>query len=98
MAGDAALLEDERHDLVRENVHGVHSRLYVFNPSSLRQAEEGDRLQQGLGAQAEERAVRTRMRTASGSAEALQKRRDRRRRINLDDLVEVSDVDSQFHR
>ena len=54
---DSALLQDERHDLVGQHVHGSRGRYDILDPCRARQADDGHGLEQRLRAHAEERAV-----------------------------------------
>jgi hypothetical protein len=76
---DAALLKDERHHLVREHVHRVRGGRDVLDPARLRETQERHRLEQRLGAEAEERAVGARVRPPARASEALEERGHRPR-------------------
>jgi hypothetical protein len=95
---DPVLLEDQGHHLMGEHVHRLRSRAHVLDPAGLSEPEERDRLQQRLRREAEERAVRPRSGPSTGAAHPLQKGRHRAWGVDLDDLIEITDVDPKLHR
>jgi hypothetical protein len=97
VARQAALLQRQRHHLVSQDVHRVLRRPDIFDPAAVGEPRHRHRLQHRLGAGAEERAVGAPALAAPGATHALQHRRDGGRGVDLQDLVEVTDVDAQLH-
>ena len=95
-----ALLEHERHDLVRQHVHRVRRGRHVLDPARAPPSrEQRHRLQQRLRADRQKNVQFARV----SARRPVRPRRCRNdatdaRRVHLDHLVQVPDVDAQLHR
>jgi hypothetical protein len=97
-ASDATLGEDAREELLRHQIHGLGRSDEWFDPSIEYEADQGERLEQLHVRGREEEAVARRTGASTRPADALQQRRNRRRRAYLNDAIEISDIDAEFER
>jgi hypothetical protein len=98
VVADASLLEDEREELLGDDVARRRRRDDRLDPARLPQAEQPSRLQQGVVVDRQEQTVARCARPPACPAEPLEEGCDRCRRVDLNHPVEIAYVDAELER
>jgi hypothetical protein len=85
-------LQREGEELLCGDVPRARHGVYRLDPALRPKLKHSGNLQQRTKTSGKEQAISGRSRPAPGAAEALQERGHSRRRVDLDDPVEVADV------
>src|SRR5579875_3141642 len=95
---DFFLLRGNRDDLLRRDVETVSWNLDLVDPAAANRADGGRAFEQIVGRQGEEASLRDAAEGVARTANPLNRRRDRFRRIDLADEIDRADIDSQLQR
>ncbi len=92
------LRRDLGHDLLRQHIERLVRHRQQIELAAAHAVEQGDAFAQLVAREREQPSLRRAADGVAGAADPLQEARDRARRADLTDQVDIADVDAEFQR